>query len=68
MREKRNIFTALALEGQDEECMEALARLFEDPRTGFMNYIYWDDLDDKDTLWERQQEDEGEFGGACTVI
>ncbi|KAI2638278.1 hypothetical protein GGS21DRAFT_510517 [Xylaria nigripes] len=34
----------LALHVQDEECLRVMAREFQNPRSGFMNHIYWDDL------------------------
>ncbi|KFY30433.1 hypothetical protein V493_01927 [Pseudogymnoascus sp. VKM F-4281 (FW-2241)] len=44
-REKRVSLTTLVLLGEDEEAMEIIAREFQNPRTGFMDHIYWDDLD-----------------------
>lgn len=54
MKEKRASLTMLVLATQNEECMEVFAEAFQNPRMGFMNHIYWDDLDtgdsDKDNL------------------
>ncbi|KAE8454217.1 hypothetical protein EG329_005142 [Mollisiaceae sp. DMI_Dod_QoI] len=46
MREKRASLTVLALAGDDEECLQVMAEEFENPRSGFMQHIYWEDLDD----------------------
>ncbi|KAH8802625.1 hypothetical protein F5884DRAFT_802467 [Xylogone sp. PMI_703] len=46
MSNKRSSLTALVLAEQDEECMEVMARLFQDPRVGFMTHLYWD-VDDE---------------------
>lgn len=45
-REKRASLTGLVLAEQDDECMKVMAREFQNPRAGFMQHIYWDDLDD----------------------
>lgn len=45
MREKRLSLTTLALKEHDEECMQAFADAFQNPRSGFMDHIYWDDLE-----------------------
>ncbi|KAI1162817.1 hypothetical protein F5B18DRAFT_622278 [Nemania serpens] len=41
---KRVGLAYLALHVQDEECLKVMAREFQNPRAGFMNHIYWDDL------------------------
>lgn len=43
-REKRVSLTMLALAGEDEECLEVMAKAFQSPRAGFMDHIYWDEL------------------------
>jgi hypothetical protein len=45
MREKRLSLTLGALRGDDEQCMRVLAEEFENPRAGFMDHIYWEDLE-----------------------
>lgn len=35
----------LAMTTQDEECLRIMAKAFKNPRTGFMNHTYWEDLD-----------------------
>ncbi|RDL37370.1 uncharacterized protein BP5553_04803 [Venustampulla echinocandica] len=46
MREKRLSLTMLVLDREDFECMEVMARVFQKPRAGFMEHIYWDGLDE----------------------
>ncbi|CAJ2511501.1 Uu.00g071260.m01.CDS01 [Anthostomella pinea] len=36
----------LALEVQDDECLRVMADEFQNPRAGFMNHIYWEDLEE----------------------
>lgn len=43
-RSKRTSLTALVLSEQDQQCMEVMAKVFEDFRIGFMTHIYWEDL------------------------
>lgn len=45
--EKRVSLARLVLSGEDEESMRAFAQAFENPRSGFMQHIYWEDLDDE---------------------
>lgn len=40
-RDKRLMLVTAALDGEDEECLQAMAEIFESPRAGFMNFIYW---------------------------
>ncbi|KAK1751033.1 hypothetical protein QBC47DRAFT_434777 [Echria macrotheca] len=44
--EKRVDLVLGALTGEDEECLRIMAETFESPRAGFMNHIYWNDLDE----------------------
>ncbi|OBT60983.1 hypothetical protein VE03_09640 [Pseudogymnoascus sp. 23342-1-I1] len=44
-KEKRASLTALVLAGEDDESMEIIAQEFQKPRAGFMDHIYWEDLD-----------------------
>ena len=48
-REKRVSLTTMALGGKDEECLQVMADAFQNPRAGFMNHIYWNDLEDYNT-------------------
>ncbi|KAI0396786.1 hypothetical protein F5Y17DRAFT_59142 [Xylariaceae sp. FL0594] len=61
--------TYLALHEQDDECLRVMAREFENPRSGFMNFIYWDDLDTSPLFGD---EDTGRSMGPssdqCTVM
>lgn len=45
-RDKRVGLAFLALSEQNDECLRTMAREFENPRAGFMNHIYWEDLED----------------------
>ena len=38
--------TTLAHNGEDEECLEMMVRESRNPRAGFLNHIYWDDVDE----------------------
>ncbi|KZF19909.1 hypothetical protein L228DRAFT_256894 [Xylona heveae TC161] len=70
-REKRASFTSLVLAQQDDECMRVLAEAFQSPRTGFMNHIYWLDLDDPDQLAKSStgnHDDDSPMGPSCTVM
>ena len=53
MKEKRASLTLLVLQSEDEECMEIIAKAFEDSRTGWMSHMYWDDLDDTEKIGSR---------------
>ena len=67
MREKRVSLTALALTKEDEECMNVIAEVFQSPRAGFMEHIYWEDL--KDTM-ETASKDavDDDISDSCTVM
>jgi hypothetical protein len=43
--DQRNRLVMLALEGQDEECMKAIAKLFEKSRCGFVENMYWNKIE-----------------------
>lgn len=68
MREKRASLTALALTGEDEECMKVIAEAFQSPRTGFMEHIYWEDLKSAAETVSKDAIDDDEIGGSCTVM
>lgn len=68
MREKRASLTALALTGEDEECIKVIAEAFQSPRTGFMEHIYWEDLKSAAETVSKDAIDDDEIGGSCTVM
>ncbi|KAL7909029.1 hypothetical protein GGI35DRAFT_493835 [Trichoderma velutinum] len=43
--EKRVFLAVAALSETDEECLQIMARVMEEHRMGWMNHIYWEDLD-----------------------
>ena len=65
-REKRVSLTTLVLAEEDEECMEVMAEAFQSPRAGFMNHIYWKDLDTFEAL--RSSTGDDEIEPSCTVM
>lgn len=44
-KQKRLSLTLLAMIEQDEECLEVMANIFTNPRAGFLQFIYWDDIE-----------------------
>jgi hypothetical protein len=68
MREKRLSLTALVLAEEDDECMEVMARVFQNPRPGFMQHIYWEDLDSSSKVMSTDAMDHDEVGASCTVM
>jgi hypothetical protein len=67
MREKRVSLTALVMNDEDEECLEVMAREFQNPRTGFMQHMYWEDLENKGKVMSAMDHND-EVGGECTVM
>jgi hypothetical protein len=67
MREKRLSLTALALTGEDEECMRVIAEAFQSPRAGFMEHIYWEDLKGAMETVSKDAIDD-DISGPCTVM
>ena len=57
MREKRASLTGLVLATEDEECLRLMAREFENPRIGFKDHIYWDDLVDSEKMSSMMKSD-----------
>ena len=53
MREKRALLIGLVLAAEDEECMKAMAQVFEELRAGFMANIYWKALDSPEEIIKR---------------
>ncbi|KAK3943350.1 hypothetical protein QBC46DRAFT_377618 [Diplogelasinospora grovesii] len=64
-KQKRVGLTYMALLGADgagefdpddvEECLEIMAEQFQNPRAGFMNHIYWKDLEEMFKRMERME-------------
>ncbi|KAI2470526.1 hypothetical protein F4781DRAFT_175854 [Annulohypoxylon bovei var. microspora] len=52
-REKRLGLVMLALSEQDDECLKIMAEVFQNPRAGFMNHIYWEDLEQTSVRMKR---------------
>lgn len=67
-REKRLGLTVLALFEQDEECLKIMAEEFQNPRAGFMNHIYWEDLQGTGERMNRQRARDHEETPECTVM
>ncbi|KAM0341524.1 hypothetical protein ACHAPU_009972 [Fusarium lateritium] len=66
-KEKRVTLTLLALAEENEECLKIVAQTLNDARSGFMDFIYWEDLDTEPR--ERGSRDEDpSLGDACTVM
>ncbi|KAJ4316572.1 hypothetical protein N0V84_007769 [Fusarium piperis] len=63
--DKRITLTLLALTEQDQECLRIMAEVFESRRSGFMDYIYWEDLVTKPEMMERSRDSSPE---ACVVM
>ncbi|KAI1434363.1 hypothetical protein GGR50DRAFT_687666 [Xylaria sp. CBS 124048] len=52
-KQKRVGLAFYALHLQDEQCLRIMAREFQNPRAGFMNHIYWDDLESTQIYGEK---------------
>ncbi|KAI8656172.1 hypothetical protein NCS55_01272100 [Fusarium keratoplasticum] len=63
--DKRISLVLLALAEQDQKCLRIMGEAFEACRSGFMDYIYWDDLDTESALRERPGNSSPE---ACVVM
>ncbi|THC94884.1 hypothetical protein EYZ11_005646 [Aspergillus tanneri] len=67
---KRVGLTMMALSGEDNECLQTMAREFQNPRVGFMTHIYWKDIEEMGTriksLNQRTKTNEGVDG--CVVM
>ncbi|KAH6603867.1 hypothetical protein Trco_007313 [Trichoderma cornu-damae] len=69
--EKRVFLAVTALSGKDEECVRTMARVMEDQRMGWMQHIYWEDLDTSmDRLYRRisRQKDDAITPDMCSVM
>lgn len=56
----------MAMLDEDEECLQVMAREFQNPRAGFMNHVYWDvttELPQRSKTEPRPAPDSG-----CTVM
>jgi hypothetical protein len=68
MREKKLSLMSLVLAGEDDECLEVMAEMFQNPRSGFMQHIYWEELDPFDKMKYANPVEEPQFSGGCTVM
>ncbi|KAI0436552.1 hypothetical protein F4803DRAFT_541846 [Xylaria telfairii] len=69
-KHKRVGLAYLALHVQDDECLRVMAREFQNPRAGFMNHIYWEDLQSTGVSKERASSNgsDDEFGNQCVIL
>ncbi|KAK5633104.1 hypothetical protein RRF57_008818 [Xylaria bambusicola] len=69
-KHKRVGLAYLALHLQDEECLRVMAHEFQNPRAGFMNHIYWEDLESTIRCGQRlsSKRTTGEFQDQCTIM
>ncbi|KAJ2996581.1 hypothetical protein NUW58_g928 [Xylaria curta] len=69
-KHKRVGLAYLALHVQDEECLRVMAREFQNPRAGFMNHIYWEDLESTRLCGEEPRSNRGddELLDQCAVM
>ncbi|KAI1112357.1 hypothetical protein F5Y14DRAFT_442694 [Nemania sp. NC0429] len=63
---KRVGLAYLALQMQNDECLKVMAREFENPRAGFMNHIYWEDLEDSESTRSSRVDDK--MPDQCSVM
>lgn len=76
MGDKRSSFTAMAISGDDEECLRIMADCFQAHRVGFMQNIYWDDLEVGETpedggirdMKNLEQDFENPVDGICSIM
>ncbi|KAI0506199.1 hypothetical protein F5B22DRAFT_470697 [Xylaria bambusicola] len=69
-KHKRVGLAYLALHLQDEECLRVMAHEFQNPRAGFMNHIYWEDLESTIRCGQQPslKRTSGAFHDQCTVM
>jgi hypothetical protein len=68
-QQKRLSLTVLALGQGDQECLGIMADVFENQRGGFMEHIYWDELDSVTVKETLVSEDDTPFNpDSCTVM
>ncbi|KAI1186813.1 hypothetical protein F5B17DRAFT_345416 [Nemania serpens] len=67
---KRVGLAYLALHVQDDECLKVMAREFQNPRAGFMNHIYWEDLESMRLQVQKARSNKGddELPDQCSVM
>lgn len=63
--EKRIGLTLLAFVDENEECLKMVAETLNEARGGFMDFIYWEDLEDKP---RNRGSNAPNLNGACTVM
>lgn len=66
-RAKRSGLVFLAMETQDDECLRIMAHEFQNPRAGFMNHIFWKDLDPELNL-PKSKVSRSDAESACVVM
>jgi hypothetical protein len=66
MREKRVSLISLVLSEENEECMEVMAEKFQNPRSGFMQHIYWEDLEHSESETKAKRDPLEYMGDATT--
>ncbi|KAF4442143.1 hypothetical protein FALBO_17303 [Fusarium albosuccineum] len=68
-RVKRVGLGMLALRPEHDKSLRLIAEVLESGRCGFMDYIYWEDLDTEPKLRQQQRSASGyEGGNECTVM
>lgn len=65
---RRTALTYLMLESMDEECMRIVAREFESPRAGFLQHIYWNELELDDPAVHHARRGGNDPFDLCTVM
>ncbi|KAM0513384.1 hypothetical protein ACHAPE_007848 [Trichoderma viride] len=68
---EKRVFLVAALSETDEECVRTMARVMEEQRMGWMQHIYWEDLDDSlDPLRNRMMGDRNNVMApdACNIM
>ncbi|RSL79429.1 hypothetical protein CEP51_007369 [Fusarium floridanum] len=63
--DERITLVLLALADQDQDCLKIMGEAFEACRSGYMDYIYWDDLQTEPELMPRPSDSGPE---ACVVM
>ncbi|KAF5655312.1 hypothetical protein F25303_720 [Fusarium sp. NRRL 25303] len=65
--EKRVALALLALKGDNEESLRIVADTLNEARSGFMDFIYWEDLETEPRERESHNQDPS-VGNECTVM
>ncbi|KAF4341472.1 hypothetical protein FBEOM_4633 [Fusarium beomiforme] len=66
-KDKRVTLSILALTEENEECLKIMAQVFNEGRAGFMDFVYWDDLETEPRERGNRDEDPS-LGNACTIM